>query len=143
MSVKLIVLLTLAAWALGPVILRLVGGLLLTAALLMWAMPLGTHTSTATLLVTAVTGAAIRHTGSTWRTRRDTGRLRLPRVAPRRGPAADHLSPPTGPQTPCTTSHVDLWDDDDVIDGVARDVERLCATNSWGASSRLRRHISS
>src|SRR5450755_2691081 len=117
MSVKLIALLALAAWALGPAILRFAGGLLLSAALLMWALPLATHTSTVTLLAVAVTGVAIRHTGNTWRTHPATARPMPPRLARRWGPAAKPFPAPIGPQTPYMTHDVELWDDDDVIDG--------------------------
>jgi hypothetical protein len=142
MSVKLIALLALTAWVLGPVILRFAGGLLLSAALVMWALPLGTHTSIVTLLAAAVTGAAIRHTGNTWRTHRATARPMPPRLARRWGPAAKPFPAPTDPQTPYMTHDVELLDDD-VIDGVAHEVEHLRATDSRGASNRLRRHTRS
>lgn len=75
MSVGLTIRLALAAWALGPLILRCAGGLLTICAAVLWAVPMETHTSTAALAFTAVTGGAMWHTGTIWRARRDVARL--------------------------------------------------------------------
>jgi hypothetical protein len=75
MSVGLTILLALAAWALGPLILRCAGGLLASCALMLWAIPMGTHTSTAALAFTAISGGVMWHTGTIWRARRDAARL--------------------------------------------------------------------
>jgi hypothetical protein len=75
MSVGLIMLLVLVAWALGPLILRCAGGFMTTAALVLWAIPMGTHTSATALIFTAVSGAAMWHTGTTWHARRHAARL--------------------------------------------------------------------
>ena len=61
MSLGLTILLALAAWALGPLILRCAGGLLAICALVLWAIPMETHTSTVALVFTAVTGTAMWH----------------------------------------------------------------------------------
>ena len=75
MSIGLIILLALAAWALGPLILRCAGGLLTSFALVLWAIPMQTRTSTAALAFTGITGAAMWHSGASWRARRDAARI--------------------------------------------------------------------
>jgi hypothetical protein len=70
MSAGLTILLVVIAWALGPLILRYAGGLMTTTALVLWAIPMGTRTSATALIVTAVSGAAMWHTGTTWHARR-------------------------------------------------------------------------
>jgi hypothetical protein len=67
MSVELALLVTLIAWTLGPTILRCTGNLLMLLALIVWAIPIAPHTSTATGVGTALVGAVMRYTGTTWR----------------------------------------------------------------------------
>jgi hypothetical protein len=140
MSVGLTILLALVAWALGPLILRCAGGLMTTVALLLWAIPMGTHTSTIALIFTGVSGAAMWHTGTTWHARRHTARLGsrggppageqigrgIALLRQRRNPRAEH-QPAVEPYTsnhrdPGNMPHRKMWDED-VIDGVAYDIE--------------------
>jgi hypothetical protein len=141
MSVGLTILLTLAAWALGPLILRAAGGLLTTCALVLWAVPMETHTSTVALAFTAITGAAMWHTGSLWQARRDTTRITgyptltlqqlIARGIARSGRARSERDErefasdqvwQLSRRDPYRTAHVDLQDED-IIEGVAYDVE--------------------
>ena len=84
MSLGLIILLSLVAWRLGPVMLRCAGTVLLLLVLLAWAIPTAPHTSTGTLASTALLGALMRYTGTTWRARRESPgryqRIRLRRL---------------------------------------------------------------
>jgi hypothetical protein len=140
MSVGLTVLLALVAWALGPLILRCAGGLMATAALLLWAIPMGTHTSFTALIVTGLSGAAIWRTGTTWQARRHAARL-MSRSAPpgreligcsdglvrrcrnTRGTRQRTREPcPINQQDPGNTPHRETWDEG-IIDGIAHDVE--------------------
>jgi hypothetical protein len=140
MSVGLTVLLALVAWALGPLILRCAGGLMATAALLLWAIPMGTHTSSTALIVTGLSGAASWRAGTTWQARRHAARL-MGRSAPlgreplgrsdallrrwrnTRGTRQGTRGPyPINHQDPGNTLHRDTWDED-IIDGIADDVE--------------------
>jgi hypothetical protein len=141
MSVGLVILLALAAWALGPFILRAAGGLLTMCALMLWAIPMGTHTSTVALVFTAITGAAMWYTGTIWRARRDAAGLTghhaaclqallaggIVRLRRARNARDDHRL--AGDQTwsgtyrdPYRPAHVDIWDED-IIEGVAYDLE--------------------
>jgi hypothetical protein len=67
MSVELALLLALVAWTLGPTILCCTGNLLMLLALIVSTIPTAPHTSTATVLGTALVGALMRYTGTTWR----------------------------------------------------------------------------
>jgi hypothetical protein len=96
MSVELALLLAMLAWILGPTILRFTGNLLTLLALLVWAIPTAPHTSPKTVAGTAVVGALMRFTGSSWRARRESGPQyrrvrcrRLWRAIPRRTPHGD------------------------------------------------------
>jgi hypothetical protein len=142
MSVGLTILLAVAAWALGPVILRCAGGLLASCALVLWAIPMGTHTSTAALAFTASIGGVMWHTGTIWRARRDVARLTGHRTASQqalivggivrlRRRARDTRDDRrlASDQTwngshrdPYRPVHVDVWDED-IIEGVAYDLE--------------------
>jgi hypothetical protein len=51
-------------------------------ALLLWAIPMGTHTSAIALIFTGVSGAAMWHTGTTWQARRHAARLAVRGVPP-------------------------------------------------------------
>jgi hypothetical protein len=84
MGVGLIVLLAVVAWALGPTILRFAGGLLTIAALMLWALPMGTHTSAVALIFTGASGTAMWHSGTTWQAHRDAARFSGHRTAPGR-----------------------------------------------------------
>jgi hypothetical protein len=143
MGLGLTILLALAAWALGPLILRCAGGLLAICALVLWAIPIETHTSTAGLAFTAITGAAMWHTGTIWRTRRDAARLGGHHTLPlpelivrgivrlRRARNTPNNRRRAGDQTrngshSYRPAHVDLRDED-IIDGVAYDLE----SNPW------------
>jgi hypothetical protein len=72
MSLELALLLALVAWTLGPTILGCTGNLLMLLALIVWAIPTAPHTRTATLIGTALVGALMRCTGTTWRGRRES-----------------------------------------------------------------------
>ena len=142
MSVGLTILLVLAAWALGPLILRAAGGLLIICALLLWAIPMGTHTSGVALAFTAITGAAMWHTGSIWQARRDAARITVHHTLPlqelivrgitrlrRRARNARDDRRLADDQTwngsdldPYRAAGVDIWDED-IIEGVAYDLE--------------------
>jgi hypothetical protein len=139
MSVGLTVLLALVAWALGPLILRCAGGLTATAALLLWAIPMGTHTSSTALIVTGLSGAAIWRTGTTWQARRHAARIMSRSAPPGREPIgrSDALLPrwrntrgtrqrtrepyPINQQDPGNTLHRETWGEDNI--GIAYDVE--------------------
>jgi hypothetical protein len=86
MSVELALLLALVAWTLAPTILSCTGNLLMLLALVAWAIPTAPHTSTATLVGTALVGALMRYTGTTWRGRRESAgrynRIRRLRLRP-------------------------------------------------------------
>jgi hypothetical protein len=73
MSVELALLLAIVAWILGPTILRFTGNLLALLALLAWAIRTAPHASPATAIATAVVGALMRYTGTSWRARRESG----------------------------------------------------------------------
>ena len=141
MSVGLTILLALAAWALGPLILRCAGGLLASCALMLWAIPMGTHTSTAALAFTAISGGVMWHTGTIWRARRDAARLTGHRTASLqvliaggivrlwRAKYARDERRLRGDQTwngghrdPYRAAGGDIWDED-IIEGVAYDLE--------------------
>jgi hypothetical protein len=141
MSIGLTILLALAAWALGPLILRCAGGLLAVCALVLWAIPMQTHTSAAALAFTAVSGVAMWRTGTAWRARRDAARITGPRaltlreviargiVRPRRARSrrderwlADDRSWNSRHREPYGAAPVEVWDED-VIEDVAYDVE--------------------
>lgn len=133
-------LLVLVTWAVGPLILRTTGGLMVIGALLLWAIPMGTHTSATALIFTAVSGAAMWHTGTTWHARLHAARLASRSAVPgreligrgfglwrrRRDTRDTHqlIGEPyrINPQDPGNTPHREMWDED-VIDGVAYDVE--------------------
>ena len=92
MSVELALLLALVAWTLAPTILSCTGNLLMLLALIVWAIPTAPHTRTATLVGTALVGALMRYTGTTWRGRRESAGCyhRIRRL---------RLRPPTEPRT--------------------------------------------
>jgi hypothetical protein len=131
MSVGLITLLAVVAWALGPVILRWAGGLMATAGLLLWAIPMGTHTSAIALIFTGVSGVVMWQAGNTWRARRHAPRYAIrglpgwelvrrgtERLRHRRNMHDGHA--PAG--EPYPLDQCEMWDED-VIDGVAYDIE--------------------
>jgi hypothetical protein len=143
MSVGLTILLALAVWALGPLILRCAGGLLTICAVALWAVPMGTHTSTAALVFTAISGLAMWHTGWIWRARRDAARLTghdpaslqalivggIVRLRRRSRDTRDDDRRLAGDQAwngsrgdPYRAPGVDIWDED-IIEGVAYDLE--------------------
>jgi hypothetical protein len=139
MSVGLIILLAVVAWILGPLILRCAGGLTTTTALLLWAVPMGTHMSAAALMFTGVSGAVMWHTGSTWHARRHAPRYvrrglcgwelirrGVTRLRRRRNTLATHqlLGDPytINNRDPGNMPYREMWDED-VIDGVAYDIE--------------------
>ena len=156
-------LLVVVAWALGPLILRCAGGLLTICALVLWAMPMGTHTSAVALVFTAVSGAAMWHTGTTWQARRDAARFTGHRTSRRTGTdRTRHRPAAPGENTRrrrtqldgdqawngrhrdrSPPAHADRWDED-IIDGVAYDLEPdRGGGKSGGASNARRRHTTS
>jgi hypothetical protein len=142
MSIGLIILLALAAWALGPLILRCAGGLLTSFALVLWAIPMQTRTSTAALAFAGITGAAMWHSGASWRARRDAARITGERaltlhrliahdIVPLRRArnarddrllAGDQAWSGDGNHNSYRAAHIDPRDED-IIDGVAYDLE--------------------
>jgi hypothetical protein len=139
MSVGLIILLAVVAWALGPVILRWAGGLMATAALLLWAIPMGTRTSAIALIVTSVSGVLMWQAGNNWRGRRHGPRYASGRLSGwelvRRGTVRlrhrrnmhDGHAPAGEPYPldqcePGNAPYREMWDED-VIVGVAYDIE--------------------
>lgn len=142
MSVGLTILLTVVAWALGPLILRCAGSLLTTAALMLWALPMGTHTSAVALIFTAVSGGAMWYAGIAWQTHRHAARFNQHRSPARWKPIARRIILPghwrlgrrdihtLGAEEalssncggPWQVAHSELWHED-IIEGVAYDLE--------------------